>query len=162
MLITFLATVFVLRAATWVYTESAVHTPLIQTVRAVPGVARAAWLEGGAVEVALKPSADLMQTYEAVRSRTQAFGQTADPVVEPGNPSLTLTRLANQLRFAIAQGEATGQYVEMDRTILAMARAAGVEASVELGNTHLFITLRQGNHYLFQVLPLNLGGGGHG
>ncbi|MBX5466725.1 MAG: hypothetical protein K6U14_04410 [Firmicutes bacterium] len=163
MALTFLLTVGILRLGQWLYTQSAIDAPLLQAVRAVPGVQSATWLNPDTLTIALSPSADLMATYEAVKLRASALGMTVTPVVAPGRPDAVLRQLDNQIHFAVAQGEATGQYVAMDQAILAMARARGVTASVELGQSHLFITLRRGAAYYFEVLPVALGGGGaHG
>ncbi len=143
------------------YQNSAVRSPLVRSVETVPGVQSATLTPLGALNVLFRPSANLMSTYQAVESRAQAsLGHIPNlGVVSRGNPGLRV--LANQVRLIVAQGEATGQYVAMNRQILQAARVRGVQASVSLGNYNVFVSLRIASHYVDEVIPLGLGGGGH-
>ncbi|AEJ39841.1 hypothetical protein TPY_1660 [Sulfobacillus acidophilus TPY] len=161
--VTMLATFALLRGAQWVYLTTAVKSPLVQTMGSIPGVERVSLTPNGEVTVVLNPSADLMTVYrqvEVVATQTLGHTPTGISMVNHANPALV--QLANNVRFEVAQGEATGQYVAMKNQIQAMAAQSHSQATVELGNTHLYITLRQGSHVLYDVIPIVLGGGQHG
>lgn len=158
-----LLTLGILRAAQWLYRTSAVTTPLVQNVLKISGVRHVRFTASGEVWVAVNPGADLMSVNQAVTAEaTRILGHAPRSIVYPGQPSPALTALANQVRFVVAQGEATGQYVAMERQIGALARSHAAAATVEMGIHHLYITLTQGSHVVYEILPLPQGGAYHG
>lgn len=160
MVAAFLLTVGVLKAGQWVYTDSAVRTPLMQTVKTVPGVSRAQLAPDNAIEIWLKNGADLMSTYDGVQTQAAAaLGKPPKAVKVMGNPTPAMSRLAQSLRFVIAQGESTGQYVAMHNAIDRQAHTAHMTAATEMGDFTVYLTLTQGKHHLYQVIPITLSGG---
>lgn len=164
MVASFLCTVALLKAGQWVYTNSAIRTPLVQTIQSVSGVSRAQMRADNTLVIWIKSNADLMTTYHGVQAKASAaLGKAPQNIVIMGNPTPAMTRMSQTLRFVIAQGESTGQYVAMNQSIKQDAQRANMSASAELGNYSIYLTLRQGNHRLYQVVPITLeGGGGHG
>ncbi|MDA8193184.1 MAG: hypothetical protein M0Z53_04175 [Thermaerobacter sp.] len=156
-------TLAALLSADWVYRTSVVRMPLQQAVARIPGVQRAMMPSAGRLSVQIRPSADLMAVSQAVNATAaRVLGHAPPALLIEDHPSAQLTALAGQLRFVVAQGEATGQYVAMRRTILREATQAGAQAVVEMGNAHLYLTLHRGPNVLYQILPLPTGGTGRG
>ncbi len=162
MLAAALVTIAVLWSGQQIYRTSAVRHPLVRAVEQVAGV-RKAWMRAGAsgtLTVQFRPTADVMATYQAVgRAAQRSLGHSAKVTVV-GEPNSWLNALENRVRLIIAQGEATGQYVAMSRQVSELAQARGARATVEVGNYHLFVSLRKGQHYLDAVIPITLGEGG--
>jgi hypothetical protein len=158
-------TLSVLYAGQQFYNRTAVSMPLARAVQTVPGVARAAVTgQGGnlTVKIWLKPSATLAVVYpEVVGAARRAAGQAvAVTVADDATPGERATYAL--MRFIIAQGEATGQYVAMLSAVQTTARRHGERATLVLGNQNLFLTLVDGQgHRLLAVLPLTLGGDTH-
>ncbi|MCY0898232.1 MAG: hypothetical protein OWU33_04745 [Firmicutes bacterium] len=140
------------------YQSLAVKSPLLTSLGAITGV-RQASVKENAVTVTLAPDADLMAVYQAVsQSATRLLGHPPARIVVVSHPDTTLTTLAENVAFVVAQGEATGQFVAMKNTILSMAQRDHVSARVELGTHHLYLTFRDGRDVLYDVLPLTIGG----
>lgn len=156
-------TLAALLSADWIYQTTVVRTPLQQAVANIPGVQRVMMPSAGQLSIQMRPSADLMAVSQAVNSAAaRVLGHAPPGLVIADHPSARLAALAGQLRFVVAQGEATGQYVAMRRAILREAAQAGAQAVVEMGNAHLYLTLHRGSNVLYQILPLPTGGTGRG
>ncbi|MCY0879843.1 MAG: hypothetical protein OWU84_13010 [Firmicutes bacterium] len=160
-LVTFAAmilTVTALLVGQRLYQATAVNSPLLTSLGAIPGVRRAR-VTGSTVTIALDPHANLMQVYEEVSAAaTHLLGDPPARIVVVNHPDPTLTNLANNVAFVVAQGEATGQFVAMKNTIQSMATHDQVSAVVELGTRHLYLTFRHQGHVLYDVFPLTIGG----
>lgn len=162
--ITVLLTLGILRGAQALYMTSAVRTPLIKTVDRVPGVEGVHISSSGIVNVQMKSTADLMAVYQAVNAESTAvLGHPPKAILFRNNPSPKLMSLTNQIRFIVAQGEATGQFVAMKNTIDQLCQRNGVTDDVEMGSANLFVTLKsQHQHVMYLITPLHLGGDSHG
>lgn len=161
--VAFIVTFGILRGIEWLYVTSALRTPLIQSVERLPGVIGVQLLPSDTVMVRMKPQADLMTVYQTVDAEvTAVYGRAPASIAFVDNPDATLNQLAGQIRFVVAQGEATGQYVAMETQIAKLAADHHVVAHTELGYSNLFLTLKSAHHVLYQIIPLNLGGGVHG
>lgn len=158
MLASLMATFGLLWGGAALWQRSAVAKPLVAAVESVPGVRAAALSASGPLRVTLRPNANLTQVYRAVKSQIKAKG-TAFVIV--GSTDAALNAVGQQARLIIAQGIATGHYVAMDRSLVALAGRHHMTAVVELGNHHLYFTLRQGPKRWDQVVPLSEGGVGN-
>jgi hypothetical protein len=164
-----IVTSFLALVATWgllwlgqqVYQRDAVRTPLGLAVAHVPGVARAVVSGTGddeTVAVWLKPDADLSVVYPAVEATVSRMAGRALPIDIHDDHTPQEAALYNTLRFVVAQGEATGQYVAMVDQVNHLARAAGDRAELVLGDNALYLTLTDAHHHrLLAVLPLAWG-----
>lgn len=141
------------------YISKIVRAPLIQQVSGIAGVSHVSIGPSGAVSVKMDPGANLLSVSRAVSaSVTHALGHPPRSLTFNSHPNGVLTGLASRARFMVAQGVATGQYVSMRQTILQAAKSDGVQALVELGNHHVYLTLRQGHAALYLIMPLTTGG----
>jgi len=155
------AAVALLTAGLAWYHQAGVDAPLVQAVHGVPGLARDALTPGTAegITIWLRPGANVATVYPQVEARArQATGQ-AVPLVVEDNPSPGEVALLNNLQFVIATGEATGQYVTMQRTVEAEASTAGLTVNEELGASHFYLTvMNRSGHRLIRVFNLPKGG----
>ncbi len=162
-LVVFIITLGVLKGAQKVYMSSVVRTPLIRTMERIPGVQRVAVGPNDTVSLVLAPHANLMASYQAVvADAAGSLGQTPSNIAIAQHPNRILSGLANQLQFVVAQGIATGQYVNMEQSILTMANHAHVLATVQLGTQHVYVTLSAngGIYRLYLVMPISRSAGG--
>lgn len=144
------------------YQRTVVQTPLMASVGTISGVTHAA-LSGGTLTITLKPNADLMTVYRsAYQAADQTLGHAPSRIVVANASDSTLNRVAQSAAFIVAQGEATGQFVALESNIHHLAGQNQVQADVELGAHHLYLTFRQHHHVLYQVVPVAIGGGTHG
>lgn len=158
----FALTLGALFAGSVVYRAAMVKTPLIQYLGQVAGV-RSASLSGSTVAVTVKPGANLMTVYQDVTQRaTAALGHPPTQVVVRSRPDATLSRLNGNLMFTVAEGESTGQFVAMKNAIETQAHRAGVAAAVQMDTSHVYVTLTQHRHVLYDVIPVKIGGEAHG
>lgn len=157
-LIAMVLTLGVLRGAQWMYTASAIKSPLVRTIGEIHGVRHVTVNPNGNVFVSIRSGGNLMTVYQSVSAKaTDVLGHAPSGIELNNSPTPALTSLANQSRFVVAQGEATGQYVTMKNALAKLAQQHRATAVVEMGSTHLYITLKSGHHVLYQVIPLNGG-----
>lgn len=162
-ILTLLVTLGGLRAVEWVYVNSAVRTPLIQSAEKIPGVTHVVVGKTGSIYVHMKPNGNLMSVYEKVSQAARTtFGKNHIKVTFAQNPSSSQSQVASKMRFIIAQGEATGHYVAMDQSIQSLAKSEHVGAQVQMGLSHVYITLSAGMHRDYTVIPVTIGGGSRG
>lgn len=154
----------VLYAGQQLYNRTLVREPLTAAVRQIHGI-RQVSLQGAGpattLQLSLSPGANLALVYHDTEAVVNTVVGHPMPIHLLDHRTGAETRLYGQLRFVIAQGEATGQLVAMDNAVMADAGRAGDRASLVLGNQHLYLTLtdRQ-QHRLMAVLPLS-GGATH-
>ena len=143
------------------YHTAVVEKPLANQLGSIIGV-RQAYLQGGNLIVRLKPKSNLMTVYQRVTANAAlTLGHVPSQIEIIGKPNNSLKSLANNMAFVVAQGEATGQFVAMKGDIQSLAARAGASARVELDPHHLYLTLKEGHHILYDVIPLSIGGPGH-
>lgn len=165
-LVGFAVSLAVLRGAQTVYTSSIIRTPLVRTIEKVPGVQRVIMGPKEAIVLALTPTANLMASYQtAMADATASLGQPPRQITVVNHATAQMTAVTNQLRFVVAQGIATGQYVAMNDSIQQMAKKAHFTANVQLGARHVYITLasQHGHFHTYLVMPsasTAIGGGG--
>lgn len=144
-----------------VYQTTVVQSPLTANLGTIQGV-RQVSLQHNTVTVRVSPHANLMGVYQAVVHRaTTSLGHAPQKVVIVGHPDPTLTHLANNISFVVAQGEATGQFVAMKQAITNMAQKVGVTSSLQLDGHHLYATFTSHQHVLYDVIPITIGGISH-
>lgn len=150
----------ILRGAQWIYVRSAVRSPLKQSISRIRGVSRVQVASHNIVTVTLDKNANLMTAYDAIDSASkEVTGRTQQNLIIRDHANASMDRMVNSLQLIIAQGAATGQYVAMNQAIQSLAKSHHMTAVVELGDRHIFVTLRSKNHWLDQVMPLRMGGG---
>lgn len=112
----FIAVFAVLRGVQWIYLRSAIRSPLMQSISRINGVRQVQVSPQGTVTVSLSKDANLMTTYEAIdNTSTQITGHNPRQIIIRDHASPTMNAMVNTLRLIIAQGEATGQYVAMNK-----------------------------------------------
>lgn len=166
-LVGFVVSLGILRGAETIYTSSIIRTPLMRTIEGVPGVRHATIGPKDAIGLDLTPTANLMTSYQTVsRDATVSLGQAPSLITVANHATGQMTQVADQLRFVVAQGIATGQYVAMNDTVQRMATRARLRANVQLGASHIYVTLTSlhGRHHAYLVMSsanTPTGGGGH-
>jgi hypothetical protein len=156
------ATFGVLRWGQSVYRSRVVQVPLVSQLDHLTGVRRAAVSPVGSTTLWLTSQANLKRVYQQAMQKVANSARRQAPAVTVVNqPSSSLARLANDVRFIIAQGEVTGQYVAMKNAIQSLARRSSATASVQLGAHHLYVTLRERQAVDYLIVPANWTVPGH-
>ncbi|HBQ94329.1 MAG: hypothetical protein M1493_05925 [Firmicutes bacterium] len=157
----FVVVLGILRGAQWVYLHSVVRSPLRQSISRIHGVSRVSINPQGEISVILTKDANLMGTYEAIETATKSvMGHAPANLAIHNHPNASMNSMVNALRLIVAQGEATGQYVAMNKAIQHLAGDHHMTATVQLSNHHIFVSLQSKSHWLDEVMPLKLGGAG--
>lgn len=165
-LVGFVVSLGILRGAQAIYTSSIIRTPLVRTIEGVAGVHQVTMGPKDAIALELDPAANLMTSYQTVsRDATASLGHAPSQISVVNHATGQMTQVANQLRFVLAQGIATGQYVAMNASIQRMATAAHLNANVQLGASHIYVTLTSphGRYHAYLVMSsanTPTGGGG--
>jgi hypothetical protein len=128
--------------------------PLRQSLRAVRGVESVSIRDvNGETElvVRLAPVPDLMATVEAIRARVSPdVGPYTLDLVYPSDARLEA--LVQTDTFVVEQGFATGQFVQMEKTLVANGRAAGVTTRVQMDGNDVYLSLFDGHgHYRYAI-----------
>lgn len=166
-LVGFVVSLGILRGAQIIYTSSIIQTPLVRTIDGVPGVRRATIGPKDAIAVELTPTANLMTSYQTVsRDAAASLGRAPSQINVINHATGQMMQVSDQLRFVVAQGIATGQYVAMNDTVQRIATAAHLNANVQLGASHIYVTLTSlhGRYHAYLVMSsanTPTGGGGH-
>lgn len=151
-----------------VYAQQSLAGPLVTHLEKVPGVKGTPHITrtaGGLdIQIQLGLVPDFETTYRDLNSVAQANagGRTvALRIVDARSPQLVNDY--SQLTFVLDQARATGGYVTMDSQFQQEAQGMHLQrATVSISQTQIFVTLVQGTHYLYAVMPLLLTGGSGG
>jgi hypothetical protein len=145
------------------YHRAVVQTPLARAVAHIKGVRRVNLSGAGGLTIWIEPTANIADVYPVVEAAARQAAGSAVPIQVGDHPTAGETALMNRLQFILATGQATGQYVTMERRVAAAARAAHENVSLALSATRLFVTIgtsRAGapDRRLIEVLVLPKGG----
>lgn len=143
------------------YHRAAVQAPLVKAASGIPGLARTKLAPGDptGLTIALKPGADVAQVYPAVEAAARTVAGHPVGITVTDNASAPERALWANLRFVVATGTSTGQYVAMQRALTADARTAHIALTLAMGSAHLYLTLSDGHgHCLIRVVALPKGG----
>jgi hypothetical protein len=151
-----------------VYAQQSVAAPLITRlervagVQGTPQVSRSGTNLNIRVQLGLVPN--LNQTYKTLLgiADQNANGRTVTlEISDHRTPALVADY--NQLMFALDQARATGAFSTMAQQFQQDTKSMHLQAAtVTLSQTQMFVTLVQGKHYLYAVMPLLLTGSGGG
>jgi hypothetical protein len=143
--------------------RQAVSVPLATRLREVPGVMGqpAVSENGGTLDVTVRLGLvpDLPATYHRLLQAAGADGSRVVLRVQD-DPDSVLQADFDRLNVVLDQGRATGQFVQMDAGFDREAATLHLDRyALVLGQSHIFVTLVQGSHYLYEILPLTLAPG---
>lgn len=144
--------------AQYVFTVERIDRPLHDRIAAVAGV-RSVRVDTSrdpiVVDVRLDPVPNLMETYAEIR-------QAADDVLAGRPYEIRVEDRRNEklvddyysMNAIIQEGLATGRFTDMVARVEAAAKELGLDsAKVYVDSDRLFVQLRAGNAYLYEVLP---------
>ena len=63
-----------------------------------------------------------------------------------------LKKVLGQMQFALQQGIAQGDFIEMEQTIRSQAENAGIQLELEIDNDAIYVILNQGDAQLIEVI----------
>lgn len=140
------------------YRYSRVDQPLIKFYKARSDVrdfkvsAREGHIE---LTVKLGPVANLRETYTALEKGTQEILDAQPFAIRiQDNRNDRLVDDYYKLHLTLQEGLATGQFSDMATRLQEQAKRLGLdEAKVFLDTQYLYVQLRRGNHYLYELLP---------
>lgn len=140
-------------------TYARVDTPLVQSLRAIPNVAKVTVSSppGGTtrVRVALTEQADLEGTVHAVDARLAANGAAAGTrVVYTDATDRRLEAAARQATFSVMQAERTGDFGALPVAVARVAKAAGVRQRLSMDGQAIYLELIDGAHFKDTIFPL--------
>lgn len=139
--------------------QKTVSAPLQTTFAEIPGVSAVQLKdENGKTNVVLRLAGnqiDLSQVYTQVEQvARQRLGNRFGQVVLKDERTAALNEAFYRMHFALQQGIATGQFVEMARAVEQEAASLGLDHfRVYVGDRHVFVQLHQDDHSLYTVLP---------
>ena len=146
------------------YLRWQVEAPLVEELAAWDGVDEV-HLEtgpGGARRVrgTLGPEARLIDGYAPLtRVVEERLGGEAAVVLADGR-SPELTAAWDRLGFTVQEGAATGELETMRRRVEAWAASRGLASQLFVDDQHIYVTLRDQEHYLHEVIRRQDGAGG--
>lgn len=150
-----------------VYRYSQVDQPLARFFAGRPDVAGFEVREVGGevvVQVRLGRVANLRETYLALQDGVRAIlGARPFRLEIRDNRDDRLVDDYYKLHYTIQEGLATGRFTEMAAAVREKAATLGLdEARVFVDVDRLYVQLRRGDHYLYEVVPRAASPGGSG
>jgi predicted RND superfamily exporter protein len=108
--------------------------------------------DGLTVVLTVKPGADLQTAYEAAMAQAGLKAQHAVAhVVVKDSDDPVLTKLYRErIAFILHEAIATGRYADLPDRV--RAAAGNLQATVTIDETHLYLTLQDGDKTLYQVV----------
>ncbi len=140
-----------------------VALPLATRLHEVPGVMGQPQVtaNGGVLNVTVQLGLvpNLQTTYKDLMQAAGADGSRVNLRIKD-NRSPALSADFAQLMFPLDQGRGSSDFTGMDQQFTAEAKNLDLTGyDLLLGQSHVFVTLVQGSHYLYAILPLTLGQG---
>lgn len=145
-------------AAQYAYTLQRVERPLEERIGAVPGV-RAVSVDTSRdpilIRVTLGPVDNLLQTYDEIRAAADdVLGGRAYEIRLADRRDARLVDDYYALNAILQEGIATGRFTDMVARVEAAAKELGLDsAKVYVDADRLYVELRAGDDYLYEVLP---------
>jgi hypothetical protein len=106
------------------------------------------------VEVQLKRTVNLMETYQALDRRVaQSLPGRSYQLVVKDNRDARLSEAYYRSQFVIHQAIMQGNFAEMAAVVEENARAAGAEARVFIDSDYVYVHMEGVDHQLMAVIP---------
>lgn len=134
-----------------------VTRPVKTQILKIPGVTAVQVIAKGTtgqfrMVVSLSPSSDLEASYHAIVARTGlASGPGSITLVIADRTDAKLEAALRDISFPLEEGIVTGHLTTMRQEILQIASTDAVQAAVEVDGQHLFVKLKDGVHYRYQI-----------
>lgn len=92
---------------------------------------------------------------EEVEQLTEVLGHSSSDssIYLVDRRSKELVAVLQEINLSLAQAASRGEFETMRPHWEAKAKGAGVEVKVEVGPDALYVTLRQKDHYLYEIIP---------
>lgn len=107
------------------------------------------------VRVKLGPVDDLQMTYDSIEQAVTGSANAGSSIVIVDNKDKALQQAYEDLGPIIYQGIHTGNYQSMISSFEKAASAKGIQAKITMDIHNIYVQLKQGNHYLYDVSQYN-------
>jgi hypothetical protein len=140
------------------YRQFGVLNPLDRVAASAPGVLNAS-VETNAdnvkIDVKLKPNADIAQIYKQVKTDGEgALGGKKLELTVSGASDSELEKAWGYALFDVAEAMENRTYTDVrDAMDKLTAKFPGLQASTEIDEDNVYVTLRKGEHSKFVILP---------
>ncbi len=163
-ILTAVAVVGLLLAGSTLWRSQRWQMPLERAFGEMPGVvdARVTVRANEVIAYAhLAPGQDLRAVWTELQDISRrTLGEQPFRLVIVDNPSAELASCWEGMSFIIYEGLATGRLTEMRERALALARQSGVDCTLQVDDHAVYVSLQQGDHWLYQVCPWTASLGG--
>lgn len=149
-----------------------IDQPLMTALAGLEGLVSYQVVQAGdvpEVEIHPAPDANLRDIYTEVDRRLrQILKGSPYGITVLGSPTAALERAAERMNLYLQEAVATGAFAAMADRIAAEAASMGAEAQVAVDERRVYLTVRQGDAYLYRVVerpawpPVVPAGGGMG
>ncbi len=112
------------------------------------------------VKIALGPVGNLRETYVSLeKGMAGIFGQRPFAIEITDNRTERLVQDFYSIHYILQEGLATGRFTEMEQKVSEVAGRNGLsQAAVYVDTRYLYVQLRRGDHYLYELVPRQPGG----
>lgn len=143
--------------AQWLYNKYSYQEPLARVLKADAAVESYTIQKQGAVlniEVQLKETPDLGTTYRRLRQSIQGVLDARPFTLKlKDNRDEELKKAYYYSQFALYEAQMWGNYREMIRFVEEEAAKVKASVSVSLDQDNIYLHMKHGNHYLYEVIP---------
>ncbi|MDI3317307.1 MAG: hypothetical protein QJR14_06805 [Bacillota bacterium] len=107
------------------------------------------------IQVRLRPVANLQESYRSLEQALDAsLGSGRFRLEVADRRDAELTSDYYRLNLVLAEGLATGHFLDMDRRAQQMARTLGLRRlTLTVDERYLYVTMVKGSHYLYELVP---------
>jgi hypothetical protein len=109
------------------------------------------------VYLRIPPTSNLRSDYNQLQQLVQEQLGANYRLVLLDSRTAKLDALEGQCQFAIQEAIVDGSFLEMQSTVNRLAKADGVSAQVAVDSDNVYLALRSGTHYLYEIIQRNSG-----
>lgn len=149
-------------AGQWLYQKYSFNEPLNNTLNNNPSIESFRVNNQGQVlqvDVSLRYDADMMQSYKQIRKElTNNTGKKDFQLIlsDTRDKDSILRQVWYNSQYAVYEASFLGNFQQMAVVVNNEARAAGIEASINVDQENIYLRLKHEGHTLDQVITLNV------
>lgn len=149
-------------AGQWLYQKYSFNEPLNNTLNNNPSIESFRVNNQGQVlqvDVSLRYDADMMQSYKQIRKElTNNTGKKDFQLIlsDTRDKDSILRQVWYNSQYAVYEASFSGNFQQMAGVVNNEARAAGIEAIINVDQENIYLRLKHEGHTLDQVITLNV------
>ena len=135
-----------------IYYHNFVLRPAVAEIKTLEGIGEVR-VGGNKVHLKLESQANLKATVESATSIAEnLLGPDATLAIEDGRDG-ELVQLEEEISLSLAQAASRGEFETMRPYWTGAAQEAGAQIQVAVGPNAIYLTLRRGESYLYEIFP---------